>query len=263
VLIPSPPEPRRTQREVALKGRMAEQAIQRSIEAYRTRDLSSANSSPPTLDSTASSARSTNGPRRFSPWSSPCDRPAASILSVIRSTPNLEPRSCDPAVNIAVRVREMAPFPHRPSPSTFPSWPPSASAMVRKHLQPSIRVADADLAKSVLLREDQSRNERRRLLCPHLADQRKAPSLPPRPLNPLISSRTWSASATTPQPRRIRISWVRGGPTFRHTTTHPKPASIRHLISRLPTRPLGTSDNTTPRATSPPPRDPPRIISRA
>ena len=132
---------------------MAEQAIQRSIEAYRTRDLSicelvfraepSINRLEREIDQMALDLLAMEQPMavdlRF-------------ILSVIRINADLE-RVGDQAVNIAVRVREMGAFANIDLPVDIPKLASLASAMVRKALQ-ALAERDAQLASSVLAMDD-------------------------------------------------------------------------------------------------------------
>lgn len=133
---------------------MAEQAIQRSIEAYTTRDLNlcelvfrsepAINRLEREIDQMALDLLAMEQPMavdlRF-------------ILSVIRINADLE-RVGDQAVNIAVRVREMGAFANIDLPVDIPRLASLSSAMVRKALQAFIE-ADADLARSVLTLDDQ------------------------------------------------------------------------------------------------------------
>ena len=133
---------------------MAEQAIQRSIEAYSTRDLSicelvfrsepAINRLEREIDQMALDLLAMEQPMavdlRF-------------ILSVIRINADLE-RVGDQAVNIAIRVREMGAFANIDLPVDIPRLASLAQAMVRKALQAFIE-ADADLAQSVLQLDDQ------------------------------------------------------------------------------------------------------------
>ena len=100
---------------------MAEQAITRSIEAYRTRDLSicelvlraepSINRLEREIDQMALDLLAMEQPMAID---------LRFILSVIRINADLE-RVGDQAVNIAIRVREMGAFANVDLPSTFPS----------------------------------------------------------------------------------------------------------------------------------------------
>ncbi len=133
---------------------MAEQAIQRSIEAYRTRDLSicelvfraepSINRLEREIDQQALDLLAMEQPMAID---------LRFILSVIRINADLE-RVGDQAVNIAVRVREMGAFANIDLPVDIPKLASLSSAMVRKALQAFIE-ADAELAQSVLKLDDQ------------------------------------------------------------------------------------------------------------
>ena len=133
---------------------MAEQAIQRSIEAYRTRDLSvcelvfrsepAINRLEREIDQMALDLLAMEQPMAID---------LRFILSVIRINADLE-RVGDQAVNIAVRVREMGAFANVELPVDIPKLASLAAAMVRKALQAFIE-ADADLAQSVLKLDDQ------------------------------------------------------------------------------------------------------------
>ncbi len=133
---------------------MAEQAIQRSIEAYTTRDLNlcelvfrsepAINRLEREIDQMALDLLAMEQPMAID---------LRFILSVIRINADLE-RVGDQAVNIAVRVREMGAFANIDLPVDIPKLASLAAAMVRKALQAFIE-ADADLARSVLLLDDQ------------------------------------------------------------------------------------------------------------
>ena len=133
---------------------MAEQAIQRSIEAYRTRDLSicelvfrsepAINRLEREIDQRALDLLAMEQPMAID---------LRFILSVIRINADLE-RVGDQAVNIAVRVREMGAFANIDLPVDIPKLASLSSAMVRKALQAFIE-GDAELADAVLLLDDQ------------------------------------------------------------------------------------------------------------
>src|SRR5471030_1613342 len=133
---------------------LAEQSIQRAIEAYRVRDLS-------ICDLVSRSEIAINRLEReidqmaldLLAMEQPMAIDLRFILSVIRINADLE-RVGDQAVNIAVRVREMGAFANIELPVDIPKLASLASAMVRKALQAFIE-ADAELADSVLLLDDQ------------------------------------------------------------------------------------------------------------
>jgi phosphate transport system protein len=133
---------------------MAEQAIQRAVEAYRTRDISICelvlqsepliNRLEREIDQMALDLLAMEQPMAID---------LRFILSVIRINADLE-RVGDQAVNIAVRVREMGAFANVELPVDIPKLAGLASAMVRKALQAFIE-GDAELAQSVLVLDDQ------------------------------------------------------------------------------------------------------------
>lgn len=167
---------------------MAEQAIQRSIEAYTTRDLSiceqvfraepSINRLEREIDQMALDLLAMEQPMavdlRF-------------ILAVIRINADLE-RVGDQAVNIAVRVREMGAFANIDLPVDIPRMAALASAMVRQALQSFIE-ADADKAGAVLKLDDQVDGLNDAAFVSLSAVIRNNPALAPQALNALIIAR--------------------------------------------------------------------------
>ena len=132
---------------------MAEQAIQRSVEAYRVRDISlcdlvvrseiSINSFEREIDQMALDLLAMEQPMAID---------LRFILAVIKINADLE-RVGDQAVSIADRVRDLQAFPVIDLPVDIPRMASLASAMVRKALQGFIE-ADAELATSVLTMDD-------------------------------------------------------------------------------------------------------------
>ena len=132
---------------------MAEQAIQRAVEAYRVRDLSicdlvvrsemSINSFEREIDQMALDLLAMEQPMAID---------LRFILAVIKINADLE-RVGDQAVSIADRVRDLQAFPVVDLPVDIPRMASLASAMVRKALQSFIE-ADAELATSVLTMDD-------------------------------------------------------------------------------------------------------------
>ncbi len=132
----------------------AEQAIARSIEAYRMRDselVELVRRSEPAInrlereiDSTALDLLATEQPMavdlRF-------------ILSVIRINADLE-RVGDLAVNIAMRASDMNEQPQADLPVDIPRLGTLAAAMIRKSLEAFID-GDAELAETVLAMDDE------------------------------------------------------------------------------------------------------------
>jgi phosphate transport system protein len=167
---------------------MAEQAITRSIEAYRTRDLSiceqvfrsepGINRLEREIDQMALDLLAMEQPMAID---------LRFILSVIRINADLE-RVGDQAVNIAVRVREMGAFANIDLPVDIPKLASLASAMVRQALEAFID-ADADRAEAVLKMDDEvdAMNDAAFYALSNLIKEK--PELTPQSLNALIISR--------------------------------------------------------------------------
>jgi phosphate transport system protein len=167
---------------------MAEQAIQRSIEAYRTRDLSicelvfrsepAINRLEREIDQLALDLLAMEQPMavdlRF-------------ILAVIRINADLE-RVGDQAVNIAGRVQDLGKQPNVELPVDIPKLAMLAGAMVRKALQAFIE-GDAEMAESVLKLDDQVDDMNRDAFRSLGNLIKEKPELTPQALNALIISR--------------------------------------------------------------------------
>lgn len=132
---------------------LAEQAIQRAIEAYRVRDLS-------ICDLVARSEVAINRMERDIDQAAldllAMEQPMASdlrfILSVIKINADLE-RVGDAAKSISERVRHMEPLAAVELPVDIPRMASLAGDMVRKSLQSFIE-GDAEMARSVLTMDD-------------------------------------------------------------------------------------------------------------
>ena len=197
---------------------MAEQAIQRSIEAYRTRDLSicelvfraepSINRLEREIDQMALDLLAMEQPMAID---------LRFILAVIRINADLE-RVGDQAVNIAVRVREMGAFANIDLPVDIPKLASLASAMVRKALQAFIE-ADAELADSVLHLDDQVDEMNDAAFYALSSLIREKPDLAPQSLNALIISRNLErvGDHATNIAEDV-IFWVRGADVRHHST---------------------------------------------
>jgi phosphate transport system protein len=197
---------------------MAEQAIQRSIEAYRTRDMSicelvlhsepAINRLEREIDQLALDLLAMEQPMAID---------LRFILSVIRINADLE-RVGDQAVNIAVRVREMGAFANIDLPVDIPKLAEMASAMVRKALQAFIE-GDAEMADSVFLMDDQvdKMNDAAYYALSSLIKEK--PELTPQSLNALIISRNLErvGDHATNIAEDV-IFWVRGA-DVRHNAT--------------------------------------------
>jgi phosphate transport system protein len=201
---------------------MAEQAIQRSIEAYRTRDLSicelvfraepSINRLEREIDQMALDLLAMEQPMAID---------LRFILAVIRINADLE-RVGDQAVNIAVRVREMGAFANIDLPVDIPKLASLASAMVRKALQAFIE-ADAELADSVLLLDDQVDEMNDAAFYSLSSLIKEKPDLTPQSLNALIIARNLErvGDHATNIAEDV-IFWVRGA-DVRHNATATNP----------------------------------------
>ena len=167
---------------------LVEQAIQRAIESYSARDLSlcelvlrsepAINRMEREIDQAALDLLAMEQPMavdlRF-------------IIAVIRINSDLE-RVGDQAVNIAGRVQDMGAFANVELPVDIPKLASLAAAMVRKALQAFIE-GDPDLARSVLLLDDQvdeMNADAFRALSTLISER---PAMTPQALNALIISR--------------------------------------------------------------------------
>jgi phosphate transport system protein len=207
---------------------MAEQAIQRAIEAYRTRDISICD----LVD---------HGEQAIDRFEREIDQMALDllameqpmaidlrfILSVIKINADLE-RVGDAASSISDRVRDLQAFPVVDLPVDIPRMASLAAAMVRKALQAFIE-ADAELAESVLLLDDNVDRLNEGAYFALSSQMKSQPELTPQALNALMISRSLErvADHATNIAEDV-IFWVRG-------------ADVRHHVSR-------TSDSSTPAA---------------
>ncbi len=150
---------------------MAEQAIQRAIQAYTTRDLSiceqvfkaepAINRLEREIDQMALDLLAMEQPMAID---------LRFILSVIRINADLE-RVGDQAVNIAVRVREMGAFANIDLPVDIPKLASLASAMVRKALRGVYRGGCGACDFGAADGRSGGRDERCGVLFAELADQ--------------------------------------------------------------------------------------------
>lgn len=197
---------------------MAEQAIQRSIEAYRVRDLS-------ICDLVVRSEVAINRLEReidqmaldLLAMEQPMAIDLRFILSVIKINADLE-RVGDAAVTMTERVRDLEAFPVVDLPVDIPKMASMSSAMVRKALQSFIE-ADADMARSVLSMDDavDKLNETAYFALSNL--MRDDPAHAPQALNALMIARSLErvADHATNIAEDV-IFWVRG-------------ADVRHNLS--------------------------------
>ncbi|HZL29406.1 MAG TPA: phosphate signaling complex protein PhoU [Acidobacteriaceae bacterium] len=175
------------QRLLVMAG-MAEQAIQRATESYTTRDMSACelvllaepaiNRMEREIDQAAMDLLAMEQPMavdlRF-------------ILAVIRINSDLE-RVGDQAVNIAMKVREMQEYPQTDIPVDIPKLASLAAAMVRKALQAFIE-GDVEMARSVLMLDDQVDEMNSQAFQSLSALIREKPETTPQALSTLIISR--------------------------------------------------------------------------
>jgi phosphate transport system protein len=203
-------------------GGLAEQAVDRARQAYVERDLtrcqmvlegeSLINTAEREIDEAAFDLLAMQQPMavdlRF-------------ILAVTKINSDLE-RVGDQAVNIAVRVREMGAFANIDLPVDIPKLASLASAMVRKALQAFIE-ADAELADSVLLLDDQVDEMNDAAFYSLSSLIKEKPDLTPQSLNALIIARNLErvGDHATNIAEDV-IFWVRGA-DVRHNSTVPNP----------------------------------------
>jgi phosphate transport system protein len=198
---------------------MAEQAIQRAVEAYRVRDISlcdlvvrseiSINSFEREIDQMALDLLAMEQPMAID---------LRFILAVIKINADLE-RVGDQAVSIADRVRDLQAFPVVDLPVDIPRMASLASAMVRKALQGFIE-ADAEMATSVLTMDDSvdKLNDAAFFALSNLIKEH--PSYTPQALHALMIARNLErvGDHATNIAEDV-IFWVRGADVRHHITT--------------------------------------------
>jgi len=199
---------------------MAEQAIQRSVEAYRTKDLSicelvfrsepSINRLEREIDQMALDLLAMEQPMAID---------LRFILSVIRINADLE-RVGDQAVNIAVRVREMDAFANIDLPVDIPKLASLSLAMVRKALQAFID-GNAEMADTVFEMDDQVDQMNDSAYTALSALIKERPDLTPQALNALIIARNLErvGDHATNVAEDV-IFWVRGADVRHHAIPH-------------------------------------------
>ncbi len=196
---------------------LVEQAIQRSTEAYSSRDAGlcelvrlsepAINRMEREIDQLALDLLAMEQPMavdlRF-------------ILAVIRINADLE-RVGDQAVNIAGRVVDLGTQPHVDLPVDIPRLALLAAAMVRKALQAFIE-GDAEMAQAVLLLDDQVDDLNRDAFRSLGNLIKESPDLAPQALNALIISRNLErvGDHATNIAEDV-IFWVRGADVRHHS----------------------------------------------
>jgi phosphate transport system protein len=195
---------------------MAEQAIQRAIEAYRVHDLSlcdlvdrgelSINRYEREVDQMALDLLAMEQPMAID---------LRFILSVIKINADLE-RVGDAATSIADRVRDLEAFPITDLPVDIPRMASLAAAMVRKALQSFIE-GDADLARSVLSMDDDVDRMNEASFFALSSLMKEQPALTPQALNALVIARNLErvADHATNIAEDV-IFWVRGADVRHH-----------------------------------------------
>jgi phosphate transport system protein len=198
---------------------MAEQAIQRAIEAYRTRDLSicdlvdhgelAIDRFEREIDQMALDLLAMEQPMAID---------LRFILAVIKINADLE-RVGDAASSISDRVRDLQAFPVVDLPVDIPRMASLAAAMVRKALHAFIE-GDCELAESVLLMDDNVDRLNEGAYFALSSLMKSQPELTPQALNALMIARSLErvADHATNVAEDV-IFWVRG-------------ADVRHHVGR-------------------------------
>lgn len=196
---------------------MAEQSIERAIEAYRTRD-------PALIDQVEQSEQLINRYEReidqmaldLLAMEQPMAIDLRFILAVIKINADVE-RVGDSAVNICERVREMQALHPADLPIDIPRMAELATDMVRRALQSFVE-GDADAAQQVLAMDDAVDRLNGAAYYALLNVMREQPHLTPQALNALVISRSLErvADHATNIAEDV-IFWIRG-------------ADVRHYV---------------------------------
>jgi len=196
---------------------MAEQAIQRSVEAYRTRDLSicdlvdhgelAINRLEREVDQMALDLLAMEQPMAID---------LRFILAVIKINADLE-RVGDSAQSISDRARALIELPIAEMPIDIPRMAALAEAMVRRALQAFIE-ADASVAESVLSMDDTVDRLNQAAYGTLLNVMKTQPDVAPQALSALVISRTLErvADHATNIAEDV-IFWVRGADVRHHS----------------------------------------------
>ncbi|QNI34824.1 phosphate signaling complex protein PhoU [Alloacidobacterium dinghuense] len=195
---------------------MAEQAIQRAVEAYRTRDLS-------ICDLVDRSEMAINRLEReidqmaldLLAMEQPMAIDLRFILAVIKINADVE-RVGDSAVNIIERVRDLQAYPAVDLPIDIPRMANLAAGMVRKSLQSFIE-ADAAMANSVLSMDDDVDKLNETTYYALLNVMKEQPQLTPQALDALVIARSLErvADHATNIAEDV-IFWVQGSDVRHH-----------------------------------------------
>jgi phosphate transport system protein len=199
---------------------MAEQSIQRAVEAYRTRDLSicdlvdrgelAINRFEREIDQMALDLLAMEQPMAID---------LRFILAVIKINADLE-RVGDSATSISDRVRELEAFPVVDLPVDTPKLASLATGMVRKSLQAFIE-ADAAVAESVLSMDDSVDKLNETAYFTLLNLMKNEPHLAPQALAAIMISRSLErvADHATNIAEDV-IFWVRGADVRHHMSVN-------------------------------------------
>ena len=195
---------------------LAEQAIQRSVEAYRTRDLS-------TCDLVDRGELAINRLERevdqmaldLLAMEQPMAVDLRFILAVIKINADIE-RVGDSAQSISDRARALQTLPIAEIPVDIPRMASLAEAMVRRALQAFIE-ADAAIAESVLSMDDTVDRLNQAAYFTLLELMKTKPEVAPQALSALVISRTLErvADHATNIAEDV-IFWVRGADVRHH-----------------------------------------------
>jgi phosphate transport system protein len=212
---------------------LAEQAIQRAIEAYRTRDLSicdlvsrseiAINRMERDIDQTALDLLAMEQPMAID---------LRFILSVIKINADLE-RVGDAAKSIAERVRHMERMGSVDLPVDIPRMATMAADMVRRSLQSFIE-GDAELARTVLTMDDAVDQMNRSSYRTLTRVMEESSHLAPQALNALMISRSLErvADHATNIAEDV-IFWIQGD-DVRHHKSVAKAAAAAAVASPAP-----------------------------
>jgi phosphate transport system protein len=212
---------------------LAEQAIQRAIEAYRTRDLSicdlvsrseiAINRMERDIDQTALDLLAMEQPMAID---------LRFILSVIKINADLE-RVGDAAKSIAERVRHMERMGSVDLPVDIPRMATLAADMVRRSLQSFIE-GDAELARTVLTMDDAVDQMNRSSYRTLTRVMEESSHLAPQALNALMISRSLErvADHATNIAEDV-IFWIQGD-DVRHHKSVAKAAAAAAVASPAP-----------------------------
>jgi phosphate transport system protein len=197
---------------------MAEQSIQRAVEAYRTRDISicdlvdrselAINRLEREIDQMALDLLAMEQPMAID---------LRFILAVIKINADVE-RVGDSAVNITERVRDLQAYPAVELPIDIPRMANLAAGMVRRALHSFIE-ADAKMAESVLSMDDTVDKLNETIHFALLNVMKEQPQHTPQALNALVIARSLErvADHATNIAEDV-IFWVRGFDVRHHVS---------------------------------------------